>query len=329
MAKPALGLVNSVSLRPCVDFLPALTGARRLSTSIPRRVASISEGRACLPEKKSEGSCPRTAAASLCNLSAAVSRGVERSRWLGGTRGVYSGVVGSDGSTDALGRWPGLSLGRADRGLSTISMQARAERREGDVGGESQVDVRRNSNAMTSGRPGRRGMMRGGDRSTALSTVPRSPLDMWGSPEASIRQMMDMVDRFDRLTDDALFSPSRVFGNMMRDNIRGATRVPMEFQEMDHAFLVRMDMPGISKDELSVQVEDGDTLIVSGEHKAEEGAGEGDTHRIRSAASYRTRILLPDNVKTDEIKAEFKDGVLHLVIPKKEAERKVVDVHIG
>jgi len=78
---------------------------------------------------------------------------------------------------------------------------------------------------------------------------------------------------------------------------------------------------------VKVTVEDGD-LVIKAEHKKEEQSENSWTSR--SAGSYRTRMTLPDNVNLDEVKAEIKNGVLEVEMPKyKEApKKKVIDINV-
>ena len=69
-------------------------------------------------------------------------------------------------------------------------------------------------------------------------------------------------------------------------------------------------------------MEDGD-LVIKGEHK--EDHKEDKEERPAARTSYYTRMKLPEDVKTEEMKAELKNGVLQLVVPKsKEAPKKNV-----
>ncbi|KAJ0579465.1 putative small heat shock protein HSP20 [Helianthus annuus] len=89
-------------------------------------------------------------------------------------------------------------------------------------------------------------------------------------------------------------------------------------------------MPGLSKDDVKITVEDG-MLFIRGEHKDEEEGSDDD--EFWSAATYgyyNTSLMMPEDAKVEEIKAEMKDGVLHVVIPKDETKKKQIkEVHVG
>ncbi|KAK8971188.1 hypothetical protein KSP40_PGU012939 [Platanthera guangdongensis] len=90
-------------------------------------------------------------------------------------------------------------------------------------------------------------------------------------------------------------------------------------KEDKDALYLRIDMPGLGKEDVKVIAERG-TLVIKGECEAEEGDAE-------SRRKYSTRIdLAPELYKIDEIKAEMKNGVLKMVVPRvKEDESR--DVH--
>ena len=106
-------------------------------------------------------------------------------------------------------------------------------------------------------------------------------------------------------------------------------RLPWDIVEDEKEVKMRFDMPGLTRDEVKVMVED-DTLVIRGEHKKEEGAeGDGDGWwKERSVSSYDMRLALPDECDKSKVRAELKNGVLLVTVPKTEVERKVIDVHV-
>ena len=95
-------------------------------------------------------------------------------------------------------------------------------------------------------------------------------------------------------------------------------RPSADISETDDGFEVRAELPGVTKDDVHISVKD-DLLTIKGEKRQEKTDDSKDFHRVeRSYGSFERRFSLPPKVEVDSIKAEFKDGVLTLSIPKPE-----------
>ena len=91
-----------------------------------------------------------------------------------------------------------------------------------------------------------------------------------------------------------------------------------DVSETDDAYLVHVELPGIRKDQIDVQLQDRQ-LIVSGEIKETEN---GRRHRSsRRAGRFEYRTYLPGDVKADQVSAQLTDGVLTVTVPKSEAAK--------
>lgn len=103
----------------------------------------------------------------------------------------------------------------------------------------------------------------------------------------------------------------------------------VDVRESDGEIVVKADLPGVSKDDIQVELRDTD-LVIKGERKKEEEVKEEDYYRCeRSYGSFSRVIGLPADVKTDGATATFKDGVLEIRLPKtEEARRKTVKVQV-
>jgi HSP20 family protein len=102
----------------------------------------------------------------------------------------------------------------------------------------------------------------------------------------------------------------------------------MDLVETEDNLVLRADLPGMSEDDLNIEIKDG-VLTISGERKARhEEKGEG-FHRVeRSFGSFSRSLSLPDGVDANGVAADFRDGVLEVRIPKPE-ETKPTRVAIG
>jgi HSP20 family protein len=100
--------------------------------------------------------------------------------------------------------------------------------------------------------------------------------------------------------------------------------------EGEHELVVKADLPDIRPEELDVRVEN-NILTIRGERKFEKKADEKNYLRVeRSYGSFARSFSLANTVNTDAIKADYKDGVLTLSIPKREeAKPKQIKVSVG
>lgn len=139
--------------------------------------------------------------------------------------------------------------------------------------------------------------------------VPSSFSDMF-DPFSTTRSLSQVLNMMDKFMDSPFTAASRGMGAGLR---RG-----WDARETEDGLYLRMDMPGLGKENVKVAVEQ-NTLVIKGE--TEEESGEDDGGR-----RYSSRIDLPDKLyKTDQIKAEMKNGVLKVMVPKvKEEERSDV-----
>jgi HSP20 family protein len=126
---------------------------------------------------------------------------------------------------------------------------------------------------------------------------------------------------FDRLV-DSLFQP-------LRGNDRLQRWVPaMDLVEAGDHFVLKADLPGLSEDDVQIEVQDG-VLTLSGERRSEHERTERGWHRVeRSFGRFSRSLTLPEGVNAEAIAASFDKGVLEIRIPKPE-ERKPRRISIG
>lgn len=99
-------------------------------------------------------------------------------------------------------------------------------------------------------------------------------------------------------------------------------------READNAFHIDVDLPGVKKDDIKVDLQK-DVLTISGERKTKEEIKEEDYYKVETSFGKFTRsFTLPDNADVENIEAKTVDGVLEVTIPKLDENRnkKVISI---
>ncbi|XP_058079386.1 15.7 kDa heat shock protein, peroxisomal [Magnolia sinica] len=120
-----------------------------------------------------------------------------------------------------------------------------------------------------------------------------------------------MSDAFDRPFRRFFFNPPIV------REWTGSTAL-MDWLETPSSHIIKINVPGFSKDEIKVQLEEGNVLSIRGEGAKEEIQPKDAILHVseRGKGDFSREILLPENVKTEQIKAHVDNGVLTVVVPK-------------
>ena len=139
-----------------------------------------------------------------------------------------------------------------------------------------------------------------------LKAVPRSRLRSW-----------NLLDDFDT-------EISRFFGT---EPFKGTFSPAVDLHETEEAYIVEADMPGLSKDDIEIEIAE-NVITVKGERKDESDKEEKNYHRLeRSYGGFKRSFLIPGGFEHDAVDADFKDGVLHVTLPKpKENQPKRIQV---
>jgi HSP20 family protein len=136
-----------------------------------------------------------------------------------------------------------------------------------------------------------------------------------------VRELTSLQNEMNRIFNTFFDAPSPNGGGA---NGGGALRrwlPPMDLVETDDRFVLRADLPGLSEEDVQIELEDS-VLTISGERRAEhEDTREGFYRVERSFGQFRRSLTLPEGVDPDAIGAAFHKGVLEVRIPKPE-ERK-------
>ena len=143
----------------------------------------------------------------------------------------------------------------------------------------------------------------------------------------------EMMRRFSEEMDRAV---GHMFEDLGIQQERGMSEMmawspAIEVFEKDNNLVVRAELPGMSKDDVKVEMTD-DGLLIHGERKKEkEEEGKGWYRSERSYGEFRRLIPMPEDIKTEEAKASFENGVLEVITPMPESSRRKrsVPIEIG
>jgi len=111
----------------------------------------------------------------------------------------------------------------------------------------------------------------------------------------------------------------------------GIAHVPAaEMTETPDAILLKLEVPGLEAKDIDIEVT-ADSISISGERKSEtKTEEEGVTRTEFRYGQFRRTIPLPVRIENTNVKAEYKDGILNLTLPKAEEEKhKVIKVNLG
>jgi HSP20 family protein len=95
----------------------------------------------------------------------------------------------------------------------------------------------------------------------------------------------------------------------------------VDMYEQGDQLVVKAELPGVAREDIDVEIENGD-LVIKGERHSEHEVKEEHAYRMeRSFGSFYRRLPLPEGVKEEDISATYTDGVLEVRTPKAQAEK--------
>jgi HSP20 family protein len=140
------------------------------------------------------------------------------------------------------------------------------------------------------------------------------------------RDLVTIQDRMNRIFEDAF----RVQGRGGEEDwLGGSWAPPVDIYEHDGNLVLKAELPGIDPKDVDVRVEN-NVLTLRGERQFDSEVKRESCHRVeRAYGTFSRSFTLPNVVDTQNIKAEFKDGVLRVTMPKREeAKPKQIQVQI-
>ncbi len=139
------------------------------------------------------------------------------------------------------------------------------------------------------------------------------------------RDLVNLHRQFNQMFDDRDFS-----GEREDHSISTAAWYPAaDIYENKDEYVFKVELPGISKDDVDIEFEKG-TLTIKGERKMDKEVKEENYHRFeRAYGTFSRSFSLPRNVDDKKISANMKDGILELKVPKaEEAKAKTIPIKI-
>jgi HSP20 family protein len=139
------------------------------------------------------------------------------------------------------------------------------------------------------------------------------------------RDLLTTQDRFNHLLNETF---SRFFDGGELGSRSWAPAV--DIYETDQDVVLKAELPGVDPKDVEIRVEDG-TLYLKGQRKFENEVKEENYHRVeRSYGSFTRTFALPSSVNSEKAKAEYKDGLLTLTLPKREeAKPKTIQINVS
>ncbi|MGH7953920.1 MAG: Hsp20/alpha crystallin family protein [Limisphaerales bacterium] len=152
-------------------------------------------------------------------------------------------------------------------------------------------------------------------------------LTKWQRPELAwpgFGRLTSLRDELDRLFESPLTELARTSALLT-----GWTPALDVHEEKDN-FIVQAELPGLKREDIDVSLHDG-VLTISGERKMEKKHEDAEIYRTeRFYGKFQRTVSLPTSVAADKVKAEYKEGVLTITLPKtEEAKPKHIDVSVS
>ncbi|GJW52426.1 alpha crystallin/HSP20 domain-containing protein [Tanacetum coccineum] len=128
-----------------------------------------------------------------------------------------------------------------------------------------------------------------------------------------------------------IWDPFHDFSNSLSNIPAGAretsafANAQIDWKETPEAHVFKADLPGLKKEEVKVELQEGGILQISGERSREKEEKNDKWHRVeRSSGKFLRQFRLPDNAKVDQVKAKMENGVLTVTVPKKKVKKPEV-----
>ncbi|KAK7275525.1 hypothetical protein RIF29_16644 [Crotalaria pallida] len=146
----------------------------------------------------------------------------------------------------------------------------------------------------------------------------------WAATVSNLFNLPESIEKF-------MFHPR---GHDNHDNRGGVSSIPVDILDTPKEYIFFMDVPGLSKSEIQVTVEDENTLVIrsNGKRKRQDGEDDGcKYHRLerRAPQKLQRKFRLPENANVSAITAKCENGVLTVVVEKNPPPPKSKTVEVA
>jgi HSP20 family protein len=143
------------------------------------------------------------------------------------------------------------------------------------------------------------------------------------------RDLMGLQERMNRLFDES-YRGTRPAGNADEWALGGSWAPAVDIYEQDGNIVMKAELPGVDPKAVDIRLEN-NTLTLRGERKLDKEVKEDSYHRVeRAYGAFSRSFTLPTVVDQGNIKAEYRDGVLKLTLPKREeAKPRQIQINVG
>lgn len=139
------------------------------------------------------------------------------------------------------------------------------------------------------------------------------------------RDLLSLQERMNRLFEEAGRGISRG-----QDDDWGAWAPAVDIYEQGNDIVLKAELPGVDPKDVDIRIEN-NVLTLRGERKLESEVKKESYHRVeRAYGTFMRSFTLPSTVDTANVKAEYKDGLLRVVLPKREeAKPKQIQINVN
>ncbi len=146
----------------------------------------------------------------------------------------------------------------------------------------------------------------------------------WGADVSPWHELESLNDRMRRWIDYPTLGPSLFKAPMFSET---EWLPPVELVEEDEEFVLTAELPGMSKEDVNVSIDD-NVLTLKGEKTTERDEERDRMHiREREYGAFERSFTLPRNVLAEKIRADFRDGIVEIHLPKgEEAKSRKIEI---